>query len=479
LVGPVAIGGSSDGQLRGVLLSDSAGSSPSPSPETTGGASQRRLFYGWVMLPVATLGLICSAPGQSFGVQPFKELLGQSLELSRSQVSTAYMAGTLLAALPMTYVGWCMDRFGARRTLMVIVTLLGIACLLISQAAGLFTLFLGFLLLRTFGQGSLTLLNFNTMAMWFHHRLGFVNALMSMGLAGAVALVPSINLTLIDQFGWRWAYALLGLGVWAIMFPLLLFVFRNKPEDVNQRPDNEPHPHPDEPVAADMSLTLKQAMRCRAYWILLAMVAFWALANTGLIICLASLFETRGMATGLAQSQAAQVMLAYGTMMFVMHLPAGYLVDRVPANRLLVVSALCMAGLFVLVQTVRGGSALVYVIGACQGLAQSLLMAVNATLWVRFFGRAQLGRIRGTVTTTMVAGSAVGPLLLDGTYDLTGSYAPMLLVFAAAPAALAVASAFATPPAAAEAPPAEPAPDADEDDEPWDESEPAVTDSVF
>jgi MFS family permease len=427
------------------------------------------------MLPVTTLGVMCSAPGQSFGVQPFKELFSTSLDLSRSEVSAAYMAGTLLAALPMTYIGWCMDRFGARRTLMIIVTLLMLACLLISQATGLFTLFLAFLLLRTFGQGSLTLLNFNTMAMWFHRRLGLVNALMSIGLAGAIAVVPTLNGAMIQQFGWRWAYALLGIGVWVTMFPLLVFVFRNRPEDGGQRPDNDAHPHPDEPEPApERALTLKQAMRTRAYWIMLAMIGFWALASTGMVLCMGSVFQTRGLGLVDANAQAAQVMLAYGVTLAIVHLPVGLLVDRAPANRVLLAAALCMVVTFALFRFSPATGLMIYIIGLFYGLAQSLLMAVNATLWVRYFGRAHLGKIRGTVTTTMVASSAAGPLMLDLTNDLVGRYGPMVLAFAALPLVLAIASLFATPPRAEQT--------GDDDDHTpldWDESESPVTDPAL
>jgi len=410
------------------------------------------LFYGWIMLPVTTIGLFCSAPGQSFGVQPFKELFSSSLALSRSEVSGAYMVGTLIAALPMTYIGWCMDRFGARRTMMVVITLLALACIWLSQATGLVTLLIGFMLVRMFGQGSLTLLNFNTIAMWFHRRLGLVNALMSMGLAGGIALVPTLNLMLIDRLGWRGAYAAMGVGFWLLMFPLLLLVFRNKPEDLGERPDGEALPEHEQGVGENESpsFSLKGAMSTRAYWITLAAVGFWSMANTGLIICMATVFETRGLSLDAAAGNAATVMLAFGIMLAAMQLPAGYLVDRAPANVVLSLSALCMAGVFALFYASDGGP-LIYAIGVLQGLSQALLMAVNATIWVRYFGRVNLGKIKGTTTTTMVASSATGPMLVDGSYDLIGSYHPIVALFIAMPLVLAVAALFATRPKVASA----------------------------
>jgi len=215
-------------------------------------------------------------------------------------------------------------------------------------------------------------------------------------------------------------------------------------------------------------------MRTRAYWIVLVMVSFWALANTGLVICMSSVFQTRGLALEAANAQAAQVMAAFGITLAAMQLPAGLLVDRMPAHRVLAASAVCMAGVFTLFYYSQGTGPLIYGIGVCQGLAQSLLMAVNAVLWVRYFGRTNLGKIRGTATTTMVAASAVGPLMLDLTNDLVGRYRPMVMVFALVPVGLAFAALLATPPRAVEAM----APSAsDPTAEPDEESEPAVSDA--
>ena len=138
------------------------------------------------MLPIAMLAMIATSPGQTFGISIFNPSFRLALGLSHSQLTGAYMFGTLLAALPQPYIGGLMDRFGIRRVMVIIVILLGIACIFMSQVLNLLMLFLAFFFLRLLGQGALSLLANNTLAMWFQVRLGTVAGMMNAALAVAI-----------------------------------------------------------------------------------------------------------------------------------------------------------------------------------------------------------------------------------------------------------------------------------------------------
>jgi len=73
-------------------------------------------FYGWPILAAGTLGVLMSIPGQTVGVSVFTDYLLESLELSRDQLSFAYMAGTIASSLLLPWAGRLYDRFGARVT---------------------------------------------------------------------------------------------------------------------------------------------------------------------------------------------------------------------------------------------------------------------------------------------------------------------------------------------------------------------------
>lgn len=57
----------------------------------------RRLpfFYGWVIVGVATLGVVMSIPGQTMGVSVFTDHLIRVTGLTRLELAYTYLVGTL------------------------------------------------------------------------------------------------------------------------------------------------------------------------------------------------------------------------------------------------------------------------------------------------------------------------------------------------------------------------------------------------
>jgi MFS family permease len=407
-------------------------------------AAHLPFYYGWVMLPIATLAAIATSPGQTFGISVFNPTFRLTLGLSHSQLTGAYMIGTLLAAIPQPYIGGLMDRYGIRRVMFIIVILLGFACIFMSQVQGLLMLFLAFFFLRLLGQGALTLMANNTLAMWFQVRLGAVAGIMNAGVAGSLALIPPVILVLINQFGWRETYIVLGVTVWLVMLPLLLLFYRNRPEDVGQSLDGRSSTETTIDVEEDketVSFSLNEARHTRAYWILLILAAAWGLIVTAVFFNIIPIFTSQGLTDANAAATFTTVALALATTQLI----GGVLADRIRLNWLAALSTLAMtAGILALS---RANSVLLAQFYALLiGIGQGLFGAVNNTVWARYFGRAHLGKIRGTVAMAMVAGSSAGPFIMGATYDIFGSYEVSLNLFITLLIPLAIASLWATPP---------------------------------
>ena len=407
-------------------------------------AARLPFYYGWIMLPTAMLAAIATSPGQTFGVSVFNPSFRLTLGLSHSQLTGAYMVGTLLAALPQPYIGGLMDRYGIRRVMFIIVILLGLACIFMSQVQNLLMLSLAFFLLRLLGQGALSLLANNTLAMWFQVRLGTVAGLMNAGVAGSIALLPPLILVLITQFGWRGAYAMLGVLVWLVMLPLVLLFYRNRPEDVGQLLDGRSSSETAtaiEDTNNAVSFSLGEARRTRAYWILLILAAAWALIITGIFFNIVPIFTNQG----LTDANAAGTFTTLALAMAAMQLIGGVLADHIRLNWLAAIcTALVTAGIWVLS---RSDSVILgHLYALLIGMGQGLFGAVNNTVWVRYYGRGHLGRIRGSVAMAMVAGSSAGPFIMGVTYDLFGNYQVSLNLFIALLIPLGIATLWATPP---------------------------------
>ncbi|MFC1716777.1 MFS transporter [Candidatus Poribacteria bacterium] len=408
-------------------------------------ASRFGFFYGWVMLAITTVTQICTSPGQTYGISAFNNSFRESLGLSDTSLTGAYMLGTLLASLPMTYVGAMFDRYGARRTLSGIVFVFGLTCIATSRVSGLVTLFLAFLFLRMCGQGAMGLIATNTDAMWFRRRLGTAVGIKRVVGSLLMGTIPPLHIWLIGIFGWRNAYAILGLSVWIIMGCALLILFRDRPESIGLLPDGaspgEENRENSANAVEQIDFTVNQALRTRAYWVMAIASSLWSMIGTGITFNLQPIF----MEHGFTVENAAMWFTISSVASAITFLISGILADRVRLNFLLSFGLIgLISGILLLIYF---PSVLVgYASAVALGIGHSFFFTILATLYVRFYGRTHLGKIRGTMTTILVASSALGPFVMGFLNDQFGGYGVSLWVFAAVVAPMIFLAFLATPP---------------------------------
>lgn len=389
-------------------------------------------FYGWIMLPIATLAMIGTSPGQTFIVSVFNNAFRETLNISHSQLTGAYMLGTLTAAMPQSFFGSLMDKYGIRRVMSGVVLMFGLACVFASRVNSLWMLFFAFVGLRMFGQGALGLLASNTMAMWFDRQLGKVASIMNMGMALATAVLPPAVLWLIGVAGWRWSYVILGMAVWALLFPLLAFLFQNQPEDIGQMKDSkvvvlETAVSSTVTPTNEISFSLPEALKTRAFWLIAFPMVMWAMIGTAVIFNIVPLFEENGY----TDKQATLIFSTFSAASIVFQLIGGYLADKYPLQRLGGIGYLgftiAIGCLIFLSHSIWIGQLYALIYGAGQGITG----AVNNTVWVRYYGRKNLGKIRGAIATATVAGSSLGPFIMGFTFDQFHTYQFSLILFTA------------------------------------------------
>jgi len=408
-----------------------------------------QIFYGWLMLPLAMGLMIGTSPGQTFGITFFNTSFRRSFDLTQTWLSAIYLIATLIAGLTLPYIGGLTDRFGLRRSALVATVAMAGVCLWASQTQGIVMLFLGFVMLRIMGPGTLVLLANNTLATWFDRRLGLASALMQVSMAGAMAFVPAGMVWLIDTFGWRGAYLWLAGILAAGLLPLLAVFYRASPSVLGLMPDGERRLRA--AATSDPSsclqlksnvvgMTLQQARHHRAYWILLAATAIWAVIGTGLVFHLEALFHSHG----LEKTASARAMTYMAIGMGAMQIVGGLMADRFALRGLLATAVGLIAVSCVMLAA--GRASLLTPGLSVYGLAQGLMSIVAATAWARYFGRAHLGKIRGMSLTAAIAGSGLGPLLMGVSDDYLGGFEPSLWLFAGTALVIAVAGIWATPP---------------------------------
>ncbi|MGY0065672.1 MFS transporter [Streptomyces sp. QTS137] len=392
-------------------------------------------FHGWRIVAYSALAMAMTAPGQTTGVSVFIDPLIADLGISRTQVSTAYLTGTLVGACAMPMVGRAVDRHGPRRVIIVVAAVFGTILLALSFVTGLVGLTAGFVGIRMAGQGALSLVATTTVAYWFDKRRGLALGVTSaVGTAG-ISLAPLLIERLVSGYGWRQAWAIEGIAVWAVVLPLALFGIRDRPADLSQHVDGIP---PDADTDPDAPLTgwpLRRALRTSVFWAVVACLAASSMLTTGLNFHQIALLGERG----LTATEAAANFLPQTAAALLVTLAVGTLIDRLPPKVVLAAAMVILAcGVLSALLVSPGWTAIGY--GILLGASGGLLRVVESATLPRYFGTAHLGAIRGTAHTVTIAASAFGPLAVSLGHDLTGHYGPALIALTAVPvlAALAV-----------------------------------------
>jgi len=397
-------------------------------------------FYGWHIVAYAAIALVATAPGQTAAVSAFVDPMMADLGVTRGQISTAYLVGTLTGALAMPFVGRAIDRHGARRSMLVVALLFGGVLLSLSLVHGLTGLTIGFIGIRMLGQGALGLTATTAAARWFTRRRGSALGVVSAVGAAGISTAPLLLERLISAHGWRTAWVVEGLLIWAVVIPLAVFGMRDDPAHLGQRPDGLPEDHHDV-GAGDRGATRAEAFATPFFWVLTAGVAVSGMLSTAVAFHQISLLGERG----LTSAEAAANFIPQTVAGLVATLITGHLVDRVNSRWLTTASMVMLSVALVwAVLVTPGWSAMGF--GLALGAAGASIRAVESASVPNYFGTVHLGAIRGFVASVSVGSTAFGPLLFALAFEATGRYTTVLLFSAGLPLAVALASAVIAPP---------------------------------
>ena len=260
----------------------------------------------------------------------------------------------------------------------------------------------------------------------YQDSLGLSIGIISAGVGVGMLLVVPLAQLLIDAFGWRTAFRVLGLisVVWIV--PSSLWLMRQpKYENQGQTPARQNQ----ERSGSDPDFrgaTLRQAMRTQPFWLLVAAFFFGNLCSQTLHVHQVAYLVDHG----LAAIVAASVVGVVGLSSIVGKIGGGWLSDRIEREIVYVagiaimsVSALVLLALGA-APTALGAYGYAVLLGVGYSVTASLIPAMVSD---RFSG-AHFGAIVGVGLMGSAAGSALGPLIAGRLYDVTGSYTLPFLI---------------------------------------------------
>jgi MFS family permease len=360
---------------------------------------------GWIVLVAGAVGVFMTTPGQTVGVSAFVDHIADDLGIPREQVVMLYSVGTLLGILPAPLIGRLVDRYGPRRAIALIAPALGFACATVAWAHGPWSLAIGFTLLRGSAIGGLSLVSLNLVNLWFDRLRGRATAMAMLGLALGGLAIPGTAEHVTVAYGWRIAYLALGAMVVAIMLPVGLMCFRNRPQTYGLAPDFG-KALPARAIMDRQDLTLGEASRTQMFWYLLSISILVNAVGTALLLDHVRALQGAGLARAGAIGLLGVVTVAQAICV----LGGGVLVDQYGTRRVgmlgLMLLSLAVTGVMAASNFMTGS-----IYAAALGAGLGVLHVVQGAGLAEHFGTRHLGTMRGTTSVFGICGAATGPLL--------------------------------------------------------------------
>ena len=385
--------------------------------------SRPGIYYGWFIVATAFFVTMLSV-GSRVGFGVFVLPMSDEFSWNRSTISLAASIGFLVNGLSQPILGRIYDRVGARRVVLVSLTVLGAATMLLALTSHIIVLVLifGVVLSLAMSGGSLNILAV-VLTKWFRRRRGTVVAICAAGASvGGLLLVPFTSY-LIEVVGWRAAWAVLGLLVLALAVPLAFFFLRENPAEMGLLPDGDAEP----PAGLRGSRPAVRGpleaeywydpFRSRPMWQISG--AYFVCGFTTAII--SAHFVAHAIEEGFAPSTAATAFGLMSGLNAVGVLAAGALGDRFGRkNFLSVVYALRGCGYMALL-LVPGPFGLWAFVGLA-GFSWLATVPLTTSLTADVYGLKNLGLLTGISYAVHNVGGALGIQLGGIMRDLTGAY---------------------------------------------------------
>ena len=373
-------------------------------------------FYGWKVL--ASMMVIRGVAGgiNLYGSTLFILPVQDEFKITRGIVATVFAAGLVIRNLTSPISGYLIDRYGAKKMLLLTLFLSSSGYILMIFAENIYVFTIIYLALVSLGfhvllfQAPSVIIN-----NWFDRHKGFSMSLLQVGAGiGGGILVPILGY-LIAEEGWRFASAMAGLFLLIIGLPIL-YIARDTPEEMNQHPDGiRPKNQSISGKKSSSGATLKEAILTRQYWIIVIVLLAFSSAVSAVAFHFAPILEDKNM------SPVTQAGLL-GTLAFLsapVIVLTGWLGDRTDKLKVSAVIIFIIAlGIMLLNlgQTVTLMALSALLMAGTQGV-YPLLWAVTGDV----FGRRDFGTIRGSIEGIMVFGLAA-PSVVGFIYDWQGSY---------------------------------------------------------
>ncbi|MBH42617.1 MAG: hypothetical protein CL787_03730 [Chloroflexi bacterium] len=408
-----------------------------------------KIFYGWYIVLAAAAINVYGAGVWFYGFPIFYKVLIDEFGWARATGALVVSLSRVEGGLEAPIVGWFVDKFGPRAMAVIGAIIFGIGYLLMSlvsdfsvgpiQISALVVFILLYAGIMSIGYNT----GFSHASMaavngWFIKKRSRAFAIFSLG-AGASGITVFVLGLAMQNFGWRSAAIMAGIGIFIFVIPMSLLL-RHKPEEYGYLPDGEdPNRIVDSndiqledvnnanSISTDTTnydYSVKEALVTSAFWMLLLGSAARSLTMTSVVVHQVAYLTDIGMP--ISQASAALGGMVFASL--IGRFGFGILGDYIDKRYLLIATYMLQSvGIFVLdsVQNMNQVWTFVVIYGIAYGGAIPLYFAIVGD----YFGRTNYATIRGFQQFFTIPAVVFGPIYAGIVFDVSGDYSFAFMSF--------------------------------------------------
>lgn len=379
----------------------------------------REWSQGWTLVMAAAFGMALSSVGV-YMVGVFIDPLEKEFGWSRASISAGLMMLSVIGVSSAPFIGILVDRLGPRR-----IGVLGVTayCLCIASlcftTSSIWSWWGLWLLFACAAAGIKPTIWTAGVSSMFNKGRGLALSAVLCGTGLGSSLTPLVSNWLIDHYGWRMAFAALGLFWGVIVIPPVFFFFSSAKDRQRTKatPDTAPLVLTGLGVREGLLSVTFAKLAIAAFVTSLVVVSF----VSNLVPILSSKDISRGEAAGIAGIVGMTTVFG--------RLTGGYLLDRISGSLVggFSVSLPIIPALLLLF--FPGDTTVAFVSALVLGLSLGIELDAVAYLSTRHFGLRNFGVLFGTISGLLSLSTGLGPLLVNIVYDQTQSYDVALIAY--------------------------------------------------
>jgi MFS family permease len=392
---------------------------------TSGDLARRSARRGWRVVAAAFVVMFATF-GCAYSFSAFFSPLQASFGASRGALSWVLSIAISLFFIIGAASGPIADRIGARAMALTGSLIIGLGLFVAAQAQALWEVYLGFGLGIGIGVGISYVPSVGAVQRWFVRQRGLASGIAVAGIGAGTLCIPKIAEWLIDAYGWRGAYLLLG-SFAVLVAGAAAFFIDASPQQHGFLPDGGVSSSGAIPAQRGEGAALRDAVRSRPFRLLYAAGLCASLGLFLPFVHLAPFAEDRGISHAAAVSLFTLVGLGSTFGRFLL----GGLADRLGRRRSFAGMYLGM-GLMLVWWLISWSAWQIAVFALVFGTCYGGFVALAPALIVDYFGERNAGGLIGISYTAIALGTLAGSPFAGYAFDFFQSYMIPIAVGAAA-----------------------------------------------